>query len=191
MFPESLLIISVLLLVLYELCDAICQSSTRCFFVVYCVSCPLLRCLLEFRLFFRMKSGKGKKPAARPKQPASHNVVVLSHPDMEIPAWDSTTYTNKYCETQGRLFNQKKKLHFERMLQLDKLPPDLHKMVNEHIETRGWSFLERKLVDINESWVLEFYANFFSVTLKIVLLRGKQVSVTEASIAEILQIPSN
>ncbi|KAL4329062.1 hypothetical protein AHAS_Ahas13G0262500 [Arachis hypogaea] len=89
---------------------------------------------------------------------------------MEIPARDPNKYASKYYELHCRHFRLKKKPHFERILQMYKLPPDLRWMVNEHIETRGWGFLERQLRDVNENWVLEFYVNFYFVTLKSVLL---------------------
>ncbi|KAL4316043.1 hypothetical protein AHAS_Ahas15G0245600 [Arachis hypogaea] len=77
----------------------------------------------------------------------------------------------------------------ERQLQMHKLPPNLRKLVNEHIESRGWSFLERDLVEANKPWALEFYANYHNTNLKSLLLRGKQIPITKAAIADILKIP--
>ncbi|KAL4344530.1 hypothetical protein AHAS_Ahas11G0187600 [Arachis hypogaea] len=92
-----------------------------------------------------MSTSREKKLAARPKKPVENY----------------------------RKFHENKKLHVERQLRMHKLPHDHRKLVNDHIKSCGWGFLERELVEGNEPWVLEFYANYHNANLKSVLLQGK------------------
>ncbi|XLS74540.1 hypothetical protein HN51_031405 [Arachis hypogaea] len=91
----------------------------------WCYSSVFASLLIGLLNVFRMLSTKGKKPTARAKQPMPQNVVVLAHPDMQILARNPNKCANKYCKFQGRHFKLKKKPHFEWILKLDKLPPDL------------------------------------------------------------------
>ena len=48
--------------------------------------------------------------------------------------------------------------------------------------------MERKLTEVNASWVREFYCNYFKTSLDAVHLRGKQILVTEEAIEDILRL---
>ncbi|XLR59838.1 hypothetical protein HN51_014201 [Arachis hypogaea] len=131
---------------------------------------------------------KGKKSTGKEKQPAKESTGLFSDPDMGVPTEDTSNFPNQYCEKQFVAFFQQKSLHFERVIKWNKIPSDLHTMVNENIESREWHFIEWELKEYNQDWAIEFYSNFYTPTLKTVYMRGKQIPITEAAIAEILRI---
>ena len=45
-----------------------------------------------------------------------------------------------------------------------------------------------RLIEVNVSWVREFYCNYFKTSLDAVNLRGKQILVTEEAIEDVLKL---
>ncbi|KAL4315555.1 hypothetical protein AHAS_Ahas15G0196800 [Arachis hypogaea] len=146
---------------------------------------------------FRMSDkGKGKaKPTFRKRkrsQLSSKSVTVgysvihlfdKDKVDRLLPPANSEKFPNLYCELQFPLFQQRH-LNLEKKLDI---PSDLRQFTEPQIRDRGWAFLDKELARVNESWVHEFYCNFFRPTLDSVYLRGRQILVTEVDIEEALR----
>ena len=69
------------------------------------------------------------------------------------------------------------------------LPSNIATFVEPQIERRQWGFLRRQPRQVNLSWVVEFYSNFYMPTLQSVYVRQKQVPITEAAIQQVLSLP--
>ena len=69
------------------------------------------------------------------------------------------------------------------------LPPNIATFVEPQIARRQWGFLQRQQKQVNLSWVVEFYSNFYLPTLQSVFVRQKQVPITEEAIQQALILP--
>ncbi|XP_072054676.1 uncharacterized protein [Arachis hypogaea] len=96
--------------------------------------------------------------------------------DKATPSNKSYKFANLYCELRFLHFD-KRNLIMERKLAV---PSDLKQYTECRVVERGWVFLDRELVRVNESWVREFYCNFYRVTLDAIHLRDRQILITKA-----------
>ncbi|QHO05697.1 uncharacterized protein LOC107638263 isoform X2 [Arachis ipaensis] len=137
--------------------------------------------------------GKAKVTPRKRKQSQSSTTSAISgyakislsdkeKADQLLPPVDGTRFPNLYCELRFPVF-QKRHLNLEKKLSI---PPDLRQSIESRIEGLGLSFVDRELVRVNESWVQEFYCNFFRPTLDSIHLRGGQILMMEADIEDAL-----
>ncbi|XP_020968752.1 uncharacterized protein LOC107623832 isoform X1 [Arachis ipaensis] len=116
---------------------------------------------------------------------SSYAKISLSDKDKEdqlLPSTNVEKFPNLYCEFRFPTF-LKRKLNQEKKLDI---PSDLRQSIELRIEGLGLSFVDRELAKVNESWVREFYCNFYTPTLNSIHLRGGQILVTEADIEDAL-----
>ncbi|KAL4322226.1 uncharacterized protein LOC107639710 [Arachis ipaensis] len=142
------------------------------------------------------RKGKGKATSSgkrkRTSQSADTNDAAfyarrISGSDREAqntPPTNKHKFSNAYSERKFETF-QKRNLHVERELHI---PDELSQYTDDRIAQRGWNFLGQELPTVNESWVKEFYANYFNGALDAVYLRGQQILVTEEAIKHALHL---
>ncbi|XLS94003.1 hypothetical protein HN51_070011 [Arachis hypogaea] len=147
------------------------------------------------------RKGKGKATGKRKRGDSSQSIIDLMHDsswwekhftqqekaDQLLPANDPIKFVNRYCELKYTAFANSRNLYLERTL---RIPEALQQYTTEQIKQRGWFFLERALIEVNASWVREFYCNYYITTLDAVNLRGKQILVTKEALKDILRLPA-
>ncbi|QHN86286.1 uncharacterized protein DS421_16g544810 [Arachis hypogaea] len=102
--------------------------------------------------------------------------------DQLLPSTILEKFLNLYCELHFPSYQQRK-LNLEKKLAI---PSDLRQSIELRLEGLSLAFTDRELVRVNESWVWEFYCNFFSPTLDSIHLRGGRILISDAAIEDAL-----
>ncbi|QHN82708.1 uncharacterized protein DS421_20g698140 [Arachis hypogaea] len=116
--------------------------------------------------------GKVKATSSKRKRYQSSTEPVTSHlskkhlsekekVDQATPPTKSEKFTNLYCELRFSCFGEQKLILENKLV----IPSDLRQYIERQIEEMDWAFLDRELARVNESWLQEFYCNFFRATL--------------------------
>ncbi|KAL4293938.1 uncharacterized protein LOC107611919 [Arachis ipaensis] len=127
------------------------------------------------------RKGKGKATSSGKRKRTSQSADTsdlafyarrISGSDREAqntPPTDKHKFSNAYSKRKFEKF-LKKNLHVERELHL---PDELSQYTDDQIAQWSWSFIGWELPTVNESWVKEFYANYYTGALDAVYLRGQ------------------
>ena len=187
-----------------------CHLSLLCidYHLQYPLPCSISMNLIFF-LFpsFRMATKKGKekatsKPPARrgtkralvaepsstavkPSTKRVKRIIKVDEKEKAFQAKDTVRFPNRYCEQMFPILAERSYNNEHLLI----LPPNIATFVEPQIERRHWVFLQRQPRQVNLSWVVEFYSNFYLPTLQSVFIRQKQVPITEDAIQRALGLP--
>ena len=131
----------------------------------------------------RSTSKAQQGPKAKPLSNKTRSVANIDVSEKDNPVRDPTKFPNRYCELVFPLIKPRN-YHVEPLLAP---PAHIIPLIMPRIEQRQWEFLLRKPREANLSWVSEFYTNYHSPSLTSVLVRRRQVPVTEEGIQNVLK----
>ncbi|MED6121854.1 hypothetical protein PIB30_033969 [Stylosanthes scabra] len=132
------------------------------------------------------KFAKSKLPTTMCEEKRFDGVKGMDDMLKRMSSETPNKFPNQYSQRKFREIG-KRSLHFERRLEN---PDNLLKFVAPRIEKFKLQFIDRELVQVNDTWVREFYSNLHDEDLNSVFLRGKQIPITEVVIQNILKIPA-
>ena len=192
------------------------RTMCSCHLSLSCIDCHLqypLPCSISLNLIsflfpsFRMATKKGKEKAtSRPPtrrgtkralvaEPSSTAVKLLTkrvkriikvdEKEKAFLAKDAARFPNRYCEQMFPILAERNYNNEYLLI----LPSNIAAFVEPQIERRQWGFLRRQPRQVNLSWVVEFYSNFYIPTLQSIYVRQKQVPITEEAIQQVLSLP--
>ncbi|QHO20794.1 uncharacterized protein DS421_11g341070 [Arachis hypogaea] len=125
---------------------------------------------------------KGKKPVALPiMEPTTR---ALRPYFMDRPSDNPDILINQRTEFRYGKF-EKRPIHWERTL---KVPIKYKTVIHERIASLHWEFLEQDPIEVNETMVREFYANYQNWEAESVFLRDKRLDTSNRAIEAILKI---
>ncbi|XLR23385.1 hypothetical protein S83_051285, partial [Arachis hypogaea] len=93
----------------------------------------------------------------------------------------SNTSADSQCEAI-----EKRTIHWEQPL---KVPSQYKAIIHQRIASLHWEFLEREPIEVNETMVWEFYANYQAWETKSVFLWGTRLDTSNQALEAILNIP--
>ncbi|MED6212123.1 hypothetical protein PIB30_080266 [Stylosanthes scabra] len=131
--------------------------------------------------YSRSKDLDGRKAIVR--APSTRTRGSSSHQE---PSFRNDLYETLAHSTRGESLKERKLLHEHTI----KFPDNAEDTFKERIFARGWNFMYDPPVQINASWVREFYANITNSQQSEVFMRGKMIPFNYAAIQNVLRIPA-
>ncbi|XP_015945299.1 uncharacterized protein LOC107470406 [Arachis duranensis] len=104
---------------------------------------------------------------------------------MDRPSDNLDILINQRAEFQYGKF-ETRPIHWEQML---KVPIKYKTVIPARIASLHWEFLEQDLIEVNETMVREFYANYQNWEVESIFLWGKRLGSSNRAIEAIQKIP--
>ncbi|QHN95656.1 uncharacterized protein DS421_18g611600 [Arachis hypogaea] len=112
-------------------------------------------------------------------------IIKVDEKEKAFPAKDAARFSNRYCKQMFPILVERNYNNEYLLILLSNIAT----FVEPQIEQRQWGFLRKQLRQVNLSWVVEFYSNFYMPILQSVYVRQKQVPITEEAIQQVLSFP--
>ncbi|KAL4397269.1 hypothetical protein AHAS_Ahas01G0175000 [Arachis hypogaea] len=122
--------------------------------------------------------------AVKPSTKRVKRIIKVDDKEKAFPAKDTARFPNRYCEQMFPILAERNYNNEYLLILL----PNIATFIEPQIERRQWGFLRRQPRQVNLSWVVEFYSNFYIPTLQSVYVRQKQVPITEEAIQQVLSL---
>ncbi|QHO12293.1 uncharacterized protein DS421_15g505680 [Arachis hypogaea] len=106
--------------------------------------------------------------AVKPSTKRVKRIIKVDEKEKAFPAKDIARFPNRYCEQMFPILAERSYNNEHLLI----LPPNIATFVEPQIERRQWGFLQRQQKQVNLSWVVEFYSNFYLPTFSRLGLRS-------------------
>ncbi|QHN82116.1 uncharacterized protein DS421_20g692880 [Arachis hypogaea] len=104
---------------------------------------------------------------------------------MDRPSERPNVLVNQRADFRYEKF-ETRSIHWERTL---KVPSKYKAVIHERIASLHWEFPEQDPIEVNESMVRKFYANYQAWEAESVFFRGKRLDTSNRALEAILKIP--